>query len=104
MYHQNAVLPARDNLNQLLAQSRINAIPQIIVADGRSFDRILRETSRNADIIFLGMPTPDQYFPQYYERLQRKVDGLPSTAFVLAAPNSSFLDMFQDFEENISET
>lgn len=96
---QSAVLPARDSLNRLLTQSRINATPQIIVADGRSFDRILRETSRNADIIFLGMATPDKHFPQHYERLLRKVDGLPSTAFVLAAPNSSFLDMFQDFEE-----
>ena len=104
VHHQNAVLSARDNLNRLLTQSRISAIPQIIVADGRSFDRILRETSRNADITFLGMATPDKHFPQHYEQLQRKVDGLPSTAFVLAAPNSSFLEMFQDFEEDISET
>jgi len=104
VHHQNAVLPTRDNLNQLLTQSRISAIPQIIVADGRSFDRVLQETSRNADIIFLGMATPDKHFPQHYERLQRKVDGLPSTAFVLAAPNSSFVDMFRDFGENISET
>lgn len=102
--HQSAVLPARDSLNRLLTQSRINATPQIIVADGRSFDRILRETSRNADIIFLGMATPDKHFPQHYERLLRKVDGLPSTAFVLAAPNSSFLEMFQDFEEDNFET
>jgi len=100
VHHQSAVLPARDNLNRLLAQSRISAIPQIIVADGRSFDQILQETSRNADITFLGMATPDKNFPQHYEALQRKVDGLPSTAFVLAAPNSSFLDIFQDFGEN----
>ncbi|MFB6214410.1 MAG: Na-K-Cl cotransporter, partial [Candidatus Bipolaricaulia bacterium] len=102
--HQSAVIPARDSLNRLLRQSRISAAPQIIVADGRSFDRILQETSRNADITFLGMATPDKHFPQHYEQLLRKVDGLPSTAFVLAAPNSSFLEMFQDFEEDNFET
>jgi amino acid transporter len=104
VHHHNAVLPARDNLNRLLTQSRISAIPQIIVADGRSFDRILQETSRNADITFLGMATPDQHFPQHYEELQRKVDGLPSTVFVLAAPNSSFLDIFQNLGENNPQT
>jgi hypothetical protein len=93
---QNAVPPARDNLNRLLTQSRISAMPQVIVADGRSFDRILQETSRNADITFLGMATPDENFVQHYEELQNKVTGLPSTVFVLAAPDFSFSQVFQD--------
>jgi len=94
--HQSAVPPARNNLNRLISQSRISAMPQVIVADGRSFDRILRETSRNADISFLGMATPDQNFVQHYEELQKKVTGLPSTVFVLAAPDFSFSQVFQD--------
>ena len=94
--HQNAVPPARDNLNRLLSNLRISARPQVIVADGRSFDRILQQTSRNADIIFLGMATPDQNFTQYYEALQKKVAELPSTVFVLAAPNFSFSEVFND--------
>lgn len=94
--HQSAVLPARDNLNRLLTQSRISAMPQVIVADGRSFNRILQETSRNADITFLGMATPDDHFVQHYEELQNKVIGLPSTVFVLAAPDFSFSQVFQD--------
>jgi len=94
--HQSAVLPARNNLNRLLTQSRISAMPQVIVADGRSFDRILQETSRNADISFLGMAMPDETFPQHYQDMQRKVTGLPSTVFVLAAPDFSFSQVFQD--------
>jgi amino acid transporter len=94
--HQSAVSPARDNLNQLLTELRISAHPQVIVADGRSFNRILRQTSRNADIIFLGMATPDENFAQYYEQLQEKVTALPSTVFVLAAPDFSFSEVFND--------
>ncbi|AFZ50320.1 APC family permease [Dactylococcopsis salina] len=94
--HQKAVPPARDNLNRLLSNLRISAHPQVIVADGRSFDRILQQTSRNADIIFLGMAAPDQNFTQYYEALQKKVAELPSTVFVLAAPNFSFSEVFND--------
>lgn len=94
--HQTAVPPARNNLNQLITELRMSATPQVIVADGRSFERILRQTSRNADLIFLGMATPDENFVRYYEELQQKVAGLPSTAFVLAAPNFSFSEVFND--------
>lgn len=94
--HQNAVPPARDNLNQLLRELRISATPQVIVADGRSFNRILQQTSRNADLIFLGMATPDENFMTHYEDLQEKVAELPSTVFVLAAPDFSFSEVFND--------
>jgi len=94
--HQTAVPPARNNLNQLITELRMSATPQVIVADGRSFERILRQTSRNADLIFLGMATPDENFVRYYEELQQKVAGLPSTALVLAAPNFSFSEVFND--------
>ena len=93
---KSAVPPARNNLNQLLTELRMSATPQVIIADGRSFERILQQTSRNADLIFLGMATPDENFVQYYEELQEKVAGLPSTAFVLAAPNFSFSEVFND--------
>ncbi|NBD32389.1 MAG: amino acid permease [Cyanobacteria bacterium] len=94
--HKSAVPPARDNLNQLLTELRISATPQVIVADGRSFDRVLQQTSRNADLIFLGMAAPDENFVPYYEKLQEKVAELPSTVFVLAAPNFSFSEVFND--------
>ena len=94
--YKTAVAPARDNLNQLLSELRMSATPQVILADGRSFERILQQTSRNADLIFLGMATPDENFVSYYEQLQAKVTGLPSTVFVLAAPNFSFSEVFND--------
>ena len=100
--HQSAVPPARDNLNQLLSDLRISARPQVIVADGRSFDRILQQTSRNADLIFLGMATPHENFTRYYEDLQKKVADLPSTVFVLAAPDFSFSEVFKETPSSIS--
>ena len=77
---------AKDNLNKLSKNLRIDVIPKVIVADGRSFDEILQQSSRNSDLVFLGMAQPSANFTQYYEKLQTRVADLPSTIFVLAAP------------------
>ncbi len=90
---KSAVPPARNNLNQLLNELRIRAIPKVIVSEDRSFKRILKENSKNADLIFLGMAAPDENFVAYYEELQQRVTNLPSTVFVLASPNFSFSEV-----------
>nr|WP_263858130.1 amino acid permease [Waterburya agarophytonicola] len=82
----NAAAAAKDNLNELSKNLRIDVIPKVIVAEGRSFDEILQQSSRNADLIFLGMAEPSENFTEYYEKLQARVTNLPSTIFVLAAP------------------
>jgi len=91
--HQSAAPPARNNLNQLLNNLRIRAMPKVIVSDGRSFNRILKENSQRADLIFLGMAAPEEDFVEYYEELQQRVANLPSTVFVLASPNFSFSEV-----------
>ena len=85
-----AAAAAKENMSNLSQNLRIDVIPKVIVAEGRSFDEILYYSSRNSDLIFLGMARPSQNFAQYYEKLQDRVSNLPSTVFVLAAPDFAF--------------
>lgn len=87
---QEAAIAARENLNQLTRTLRINATPQILVAAGRPFHQILQDSSRRADMIFLGMAAPTDQFRTYYDRLQQRTENLPSTLFVLSAPDFAF--------------
>lgn len=96
--NSTAARAARANLVQLIKDLRIEAIPKVLVADGRSFDEILQTSSEQADLIFLGMATPEETndFRQYYERLQARVAGLPTTLFVLAAPGFAFEEVLSE--------
>ena len=87
---QEAAAAASENMSNLSQNLRIDVIPKVIVAEGRSFDEILYSSSRNSDLIFLGMAAPSENFAQYYEKLQDRVSDLPSTVFVLAAPDFAF--------------
>lgn len=46
---------ARHNLVQIVDKIRTGAKPEVIVANGRSFNEILHESSSDADLVFLGM-------------------------------------------------
>ncbi|MDJ0648774.1 MAG: amino acid permease [Xenococcaceae cyanobacterium MO_188.B19] len=83
-----AAAAAKDNLQEYIEKLRINHVtPQVLLSQGRPFGEILRQYSRNADLVFLGMATPRENYMEYYESLQAKVIDLPSTIFVLAAPD-----------------
>lgn len=87
---------AKTNLDTLIQALRINALPHILVADGRSFEQILHESSARADMVFLGMAAPNDRFRDYYETLQARTANLPSTIFVLAAPNFAFANVLME--------
>lgn len=95
---QDAARSAQSNLANTIADLRIEAKPKVLVAAGRSFDEILHDSSKKADLIFLGMANPEDTpdFPQYYEKLQTRVTGLPTTLFVLAAPDFAFEEVLSD--------
>ena len=83
-----AAAAAEDNLQEYIEKLRINDVtPQVLLSQGRPFGEILSQYSRNADLVFLGMATPRENYVEYYESLQAKVADLPSTIFVLAAPD-----------------
>jgi amino acid transporter len=95
---QAAAQAAQSNLKRLLKDLRIEAIPKVLIAEGRSFDEILQSSSQNADLIFLGMAIPQEgiNYTQYYERLQARATNIPTTVFVLAAPDFAFEEVLSE--------
>jgi len=93
---QAAAAAAKDNLDDLSKKLRIDVIPTVIVAKGRPFDEILEQSSGNSDLVFLGMAKPSENFTEYYEKLQSRVADLPSTVFVLAAPEFAIGDVLTE--------
>ena len=90
-----AAAKAQTNLENLIAHLRIDAKPEVLVAQG-PFDEILQKSSQAADLVFLGMATPGDNFQQYYETLQRRTANLPSTITVLAAPEFAFTNVLTE--------
>ncbi|MEO0933491.1 MAG: amino acid permease [Cyanobacteria bacterium J06641_2] len=85
---------AEININAILAKFRILAIPEVIVAANRSFETVLHESSRDADIIFLGMATPQKRdFTEYYEQMHARTSNLPTIMYVMAAPDFNFAEV-----------
>ena len=82
-------------LDKLVEHLRIDAVSEVILANGRTFATILKQSSQGADFIFLGMPSPhdEQLFVPNYERLQQWTQDLPTTVFVLAAPEFNFQEI-----------
>jgi len=83
---------ARENLLDIVDRIRTGSMVEVIVSDGRSFDEILHESSDGADLVMLGMAKPENIdnFRSYYETLQKRTAGLPTTLFVLAAEEIQF--------------
>ena len=87
---------AQTNLENLMEKLRIQAIPEVILSHGESFDTMIHRCSADSDLIFMGLPQPDNVndFANYYQKLQQRTSGLPTTIFVLAAPDFSFTEIF----------
>ena len=87
---------AQTNLENLMEKLRIKAIPEVILSHGESFDTIIHRSSAHSDLVFMGIPQPDKVndFAHYYQKLQQRTSGLPTTVFVLAAPDFSFTEIF----------
>ncbi len=81
------------NLASIIASLRIGATPHVLVAGDRPFPLILRQSSEDADLIFLGIAEPDENFAAYYSKLHAMVLGLPSTVFVLAGQEVAFSEV-----------
>lgn len=97
--HENAVEGIRKNLEQILNKIRVEASVELIVAEGRSFKEILHDSSRSADLILLGMATPGEDFAAYYETIQERLEGMPTTALVLAGEEMSFGEVLLQQDE-----
>ncbi|MEM1169625.1 MAG: amino acid permease [Cyanobacteria bacterium P01_H01_bin.35] len=93
---ESAAQATQANVDSVIQDLRIGASSQVLVSKGRPFYDILHESSQDADLIFLGIRTPGDNFTEYYQDLQSKTLGLPSTVFVLAAPGFSYGEVLSD--------
>ncbi|MGB3765981.1 MAG: amino acid permease [Phormidesmis sp.] len=91
--NEAAAQAAEANLTNLTNSLRIGAKSEIIMAEGRSFNNILNDSSADADLVFLGLAVPKENSEEYYKTLQERVAGLPTTVMVLAAENLDFSEM-----------
>jgi len=85
-----AIPQAEENLRGILDEIRIQAVIDVIASEGRSFDSILQSSSQAADLVFMGMATPDENFISYFEKAQSRIDKIPTTILALAAQEVSF--------------
>ena len=84
---------AEKNLHELMKKLRIAAEIYALAPEGQSFETLLKQSSQDADLVFLGMKEPDQSFSAYYQDLSRRTEGLPTTVFVRAADALEFSDI-----------
>lgn len=91
--NEDAEVPARENLSHLVHRVRTRAKPEVLVADDKSFGEILHNSSKDADLIFMGMATPNDEYVAYFERMRDRIAGLPTTVLVLAAQELKFSEV-----------
>src|SRR6056297_114956 len=94
----SAVRAAEENLQSMVQRLRMGAECEVLCADNRSFPEVLRSSSGEADLIFMGMATPDDRFVSYYENSQNVLEGLPTTILVLAGREISFGEVLMQQE------
>lgn len=87
---ESAAQSARANLESLTTRSRTGIEYEVIVLNGKTFDEILESSSKDADLVFMGLAEPGVDFPDYYERTVKRARSLPTTVFVLAAEDVDF--------------
>ena len=74
-------------LDAMINEARIRADSEVIVRpEGKTPTEIIHDSSRNADVVFLGLPIPSpDTEAEIAERLNDLVEGLPCTILVRSA-------------------
>ncbi len=94
--NQAAAEAARTNIKAVLKRLRIDAVAEVLISDGQPFNKILKLSSKTADLVILGMATPHENYSQYYSELQDRTAGLPTTLFVLASEDLDFIEVLDN--------
>ncbi|MDZ7683556.1 MAG: Na-K-Cl cotransporter [Fodinibius sp.] len=90
---QKGAADAERNLSEIMDNIRIDAKAEVLVSEGRAFNEILHESSQGADLVLMGMAEPakiSEDYVTYYEKLQDRLENLPTTIMVLAGEDISF--------------
>ncbi|HSM08533.1 MAG TPA: amino acid permease [Gemmatimonadota bacterium] len=83
---------ARRNLVTIIQRIRTNAVAEVLVAGGRSFEDILAASSADADLVLLGVaePTDTRHFQRDLARLKDWIEPLSTVILVLAAEETPY--------------
>lgn len=81
--NENSAKDAKHNLSRVIAKSRIDVKLEIIVSEGRTFKEVLHNSSKDSDMVLLGLATPNDNFREYYQKMQRLIHSLPTTLWYL---------------------
>ncbi len=88
-----AVEPARENLQMILNQIRVDFSHHVIVADGRNFWDIMEAESDDSSMVMIGLKEPDDDFHNYYTGLKEKTKSIKNKLFLLASEEIEFNDI-----------
>ena len=76
------------HLSSLIEQSRIPAVPKVVVSD--SISDTIQSESRNAAVVFIGFEAPEENEEElFFDRMENLVGGLERTVFVDSHGNMS---------------
>jgi amino acid transporter len=99
---EEAARDARRNLAVMAERTRTGAEPHVLVSNGKPFFSMLEESSRDADLVFMGLARPREGgFEAYYSDLRERTDRLPSTVFVLAAEEIAFREVLLRYDHQM---
>ncbi len=84
----------REALEAYIREQRLEVDLELVMAGGRPVPEVIRESSREASLVLLGMRVPEpketpSEYADYYRHLLEATEGLP-TAHVLAAGQMNF--------------
>jgi len=86
---------AKERLDTFIEEQRIPAETDVLIKDLPSFYDIIRKSSANAGLVFMGMRPPGEEesieeYSGYYGNLMETTQDMPPLAFVLAAEEIEF--------------
>lgn len=90
---EEAAKDTRENLNNILSDMRVGFNSQVIVSNGRVFWDILKEESKESNMVMLGLKAPDENFADYYKQLKENTQDIKNKIFVLASQDIEFKDV-----------
>ena len=86
----DAINEAEQNLKSLISGMRLVIKIQVIRSNGKDFYQVLKENSRDADLVFLGLAKPGANYAKYVETFLDKTSALPTTIYTLVGQEVDF--------------
>jgi amino acid transporter len=94
------LVKTNDRIDQFISKARVEARAEVFIQQSSDVFDSIKEHSKGADLVLLGMRAPDEdeaveEYSLYYSKMLEKMHGLPPTAFVLASESIDFFGIFQ---------